>query len=63
MEKKGKAIGICWRRFHPLYDYFFGIGERIEKLLKLLLHQPSSCLSYAAHCFPLRKPSRSLVST
>jgi hypothetical protein len=37
MEKKGGLYGICWRRFHPLYDYFFGIGEGIGKLLKLLL--------------------------
>jgi hypothetical protein len=35
-EKKGRGYGRCWRWFHPLYYYFFGIGEGIGKLLKLL---------------------------
>jgi hypothetical protein len=40
MEKKRDYRGspVCWRRFHPLYDYFFfSIEEEIWKLLKLLL--------------------------
>jgi hypothetical protein len=35
--RKKEGIGKRWRWFHPLYDYFFGIEEGIEKLLKLLL--------------------------